>query len=173
MTRLHLTFLIVALGLAVASYASAESEPVQASEDRLIGAGYKLGNGIGFLGGDVFITPLPHLTLDLHAAYMTGFDSAFALAPAIQGHLWTGDRSTPYAGVGLQYARARVGSVTADAIGFFANVGYEWKFRSGLGLQLGGGIQVLQKAEATDGVQTVSIEGGANPNLEFGVRYRF
>jgi hypothetical protein len=173
MNRSHLSLLIGAFGLAVASVASAESEPAQPSADRLIGAGYKVGNGIGFLGGDVFITPLPHLTLDLHAAYMTGFDSAFALAPAVQGHLWTGDRSTPYAGVGLQYARAKVGSVTADAIGYFANVGYEWKFRSGLGIQLGGGVQVLQKAEATDGVQMVSIEGGTNPNLEFGLRYRF
>src|SRR4051794_1657238 len=32
-----------------------------------LGVGYKIGNGIGFLGGDLIISPIPHLALDLQA----------------------------------------------------------------------------------------------------------
>ena len=146
--------------------------PAEAPRDPILGVGYKVGNGIGFLGADVLVTPLPHVSLDVHLAYATGFDSAFAMAPAIQAHLFTG-RSTPYAAVGMQYVWARLGDVTASGTGFVANVGWEWKWTWGLGIQLGGGVQRLNEISATDGTRTVKIGGEVAPNLELGVRYRF
>jgi hypothetical protein len=151
--------------------ATATAEDV-APSDPLLGVGYKIGNGIGFLGADILVTPLPHVSLDVHVAYAPGFDSAYAMAPALQAHLFTG-RSTPYAAVGMQYVWARLGEVTASGTGFFANLGYEWKWTWGLGVQLGGGVQRLNEISATDGTRTATVGGKVAPNLEVGLRYRF
>ena len=64
-------------------------------------------------------------------------------------------------------------NITASVSGYAANVGYEWKWSSGFGILLGGGVAVLGKATATDGVNTVSISGGVHPNLELGLRFLF
>ncbi len=147
--------------------------------EKLFGIGYKLGDGIGFLGGDVIINPVPHVSIDLYGTYLPLTASngengtAYAFAPAIQGHLFAGRRSTPYAAVGLQYVHATLGDAVASGNGFFANLGYEWKSQSGFGVLLGGGVQYLQKVEATNGTTMVSIGGQLNPNLELGIRYMF
>jgi hypothetical protein len=176
-------------GLAIALLAvTSETAPARADEPAAapapvpephVGVGYKLGNGIGFYGGDVVVNPLPHLSLDLYGAYVSqdadggGTATGWALAPAVQGALFAGARSTPYVALGLQYVSLTLGGATASGTGFFVNLGYEWKWRSGLGIQLGGGIQHLSAIEATDGVTSVRTGGKTAPNIEFGVRYMF
>jgi hypothetical protein len=163
-------FAVSYVGVARAQDAPQPPPPPESPE--MVGVGYKMGKGIGFLGADVIFSPVPHFGIDIHAAWIDGFDSAYALAPALQGYLKPRG-STPYAAVGLQYVHATLGDATASGTGFFANVGYEWKWPSGLGLIVGGGVQYLEEVTATDGATTVTTGGGFNPNLEFGVRYRF
>jgi hypothetical protein len=62
---------------------------------------------------------------------------------------------------------------TSSATGEFFNAGYEWRWSSGLGILLGGGINHLCQVKATNGVETVETPGGTNPNLEVGLRYMF
>jgi hypothetical protein len=177
MRRVLLGILTLCL-FASAARADEPAPPTVAAEKRL-GVGYKLGNGIGFYGGDVVIDPLPHLSLDLYASYVSqeadggGTATGFALAPAVQGALFAGGRSTPYLAIGMQYVNLSLDGAEASGTGFFANLGYEWKWRSGLGIQLGAGIQHLNKIEASNGVTSVSTGGKTAPNLEFGVRYMF
>ncbi|MBN1611585.1 MAG: hypothetical protein JW940_33430 [Polyangiaceae bacterium] len=141
---------------------------------RSLGLGYKIGNGIGFLGGDVIIAPIDHVALDFQASYATWGDATgYGLAPALQLQLNPGPKSTPYLGVGLQYAHMTLDNVTGSGTGFFANLGYEWRSASGLGLLLGGGVQYLQEVSATDGTTTITAGGEAHVNLEVGVRYMF
>ena len=168
------------LMLCLCAGAALADEPVEQPAP-LLGVGYKLGNGIGFYGGDVVVDPLPHLSIDLYGSYVSedaGYNNGakatgFALAPAIQGYLFAGRRSTPYLAVGMQYVSLSLGSSSASGTGFFANIGYEWKFRFGLGIQLGAGIQHLSRVDASDGVSTVSLGGQTKPNIELGIRYMF
>ena len=160
--------------------ATPPTPPPTEPPSKLFGIGYKLGDGIGIFGADIVINVLPHIAIDLYAAFVpvssgtTGDDATeYAMAPAIQYELRTGQRSTPYAAVGFQYAHLTLDNVSASATGGFANIGYEWKWRSGLGIQLGGGIQYLTKADAMSSTTSVTIGGKANPNLEFGIRYMF
>lgn len=156
-----------------------ETPPAAEPAERMLGVGYKMGNGIGFFGGDVIINPAPHLSLDLYGTYVSLAASngetgtGYAVAPAIQGHLREGQQSGPYAAVGMQYVHLALGDVVGSGTGVFANLGYEWKWRGGLGIQLGGGVQYLSKVEATNGSTTVMDGGKVNPNLEFGIRYMF
>ena len=173
MRRVLWGFMVLCL---LASSAMADEPTVEA--ERRLGVGYKLGNGIGFYGGDVVVNPLPHLSVDLYGAYVSqtpqnsnATATGFALAPAIQGHLFAGWRSTPYLSIGMQYVSLGLGDATASGTGFFANLGYEWTLRSGLGIQIGAGVQHLSKITATDGLTTVVMGGDTAPNLEFGIRY--
>lgn len=143
-----------------------------------MGVGYKIGNGLGFVGGDLIIAPIPHLTLDLQANWFSmssGSSSAtgYGLAPSVQGHLFDGQVSSPYAGLGYVYATLSLDGVTASAQGVFANLGYEWRWESGLGILLGGGVGQLGAINATNGVETISSPGGTHFNLEVGLRYMF
>ena len=48
--------------------------PAQAPEESIskhVGVGYKIGNGLGFVGGDIIISPVDHLTLDLQANWFS------------------------------------------------------------------------------------------------------
>jgi hypothetical protein len=142
-----------------------------------VGAGYKIGNGLGFVGADLIVTPVEHLTFDLQANWFrvsTGDTSAngYGLAPSVQGHLFDGV-SSPYAGLGYVYATLTMDGVTASAQGVFANIGYEWRWASGLGILLGGGVGYVGKIQATNGVETITAPGGTHVNLEVGLRYMF
>jgi hypothetical protein len=196
MHRIRLVTLLAAL--AVPSFAAAEAPPPMPAPPmagppmaappmpappppvmKRLGVGYKAGNGIGFLGGDVIVNVVPHVAIDAQASYFSLATSdgqtgtGYGLAPAVHGELYVGQRSTPYAAVGLQYASLTVGSATGTGAGGFVNLGYEWKWQSGLGIQLGGGVQYLSKIEATDGNTTLMTGGKVNPNLEIGLRYMF
>lgn len=95
------------------------------------------------------------------------------MAPAIQYELFGGQRSTPYAAVGVQYVHETVGDLTLSNTGAFANLGWEWKWKFGLGVQLGGGVQYHNQQSGISGNMIYMTTGGLNANLEAGVRYMF
>lgn len=158
--------------------ALAAEAAASAPSAHLLGAGLKAGNGIGFMGADLIIMPLPRIALDLQVSYASvatdqGRAHGYGLAPALQFRIFDGNGSSPYVAVGAQYVHLALQDVQASAKGVFANAGYEWRWPSGLALLLGGGIQRLTGATATNGVETVSVPGRTGVNIEFGVRYLF
>jgi hypothetical protein len=167
--KLTRTLSLVAVLLAASKTARAE-EVVQ----RKIGVGYKLGNGIGFAGGDVILRLLPHVVVDVQASYASWGDaSGFGIAPTVQIDLKTIGH-TPYLGAGLVYAEMSNAVARADVTGLVANAGYEWRFASGLGLMAGAGVQDVGSVHAQSGAN--SLDGpdiGVHFNLEAGVRYFF
>jgi hypothetical protein len=143
-----------------------------------LGIGYKVGNGLGFLGADLIIAPVEHLAFDLQVNYFSisepqGTASGYGFAPAVQGRLYGGQRSTPYAGFGLAHISLSLDTVTASGTALFGNVGYEWRWSTGAGILLGGGLAHLGTISATDGVTTITDKGGWFPNLEAGFRFMF
>ncbi len=171
---MHTKSLLVCSALIVGSFASvqsAHSQPTSKPAPKF-GVGYKIGNGVGVIGADVIVAPVAHLSFEIQAAYLNGFDSGFSILPSVVGSLWD-QGSTPYLKVGALYVSATLGDVTASGTGGFANLGYEWKWQSGLGIQLGGGIGYIQDITAVSGNQSATIGGDVHPNLEVGLRYRF
>ena len=142
-----------------------------------LGIGYKVGNGLGFLGADMIVSPAPHVALDFQVSVFsvqtpTRSANGFGLAPMLQGFFYDPPRSSGYVSLGFLYASASLQNAHASVTGIAANLGYEWRWESGFAILLGGGVAVLQDATATDGPSTVRINGGFHPNLEFGIRYR-
>ena len=170
---------VIAMALTGGSTARAQSaESADEVASKHLGLGYKIGNGLGFVGGDIIVSPVDHLTLDLQANWFQVTSagtsaSGYGLAPAVQFHLFKGQRSSPYFALGFLYATLTLNNVTASATGEFFNAGYEWRWPSGLGILLGGGIGHLGAVRATDGINTVDSPGGTHPNLEVGLRYMF
>jgi hypothetical protein len=156
----------------------AETAPPAAAE-RKIGVGYKIGNGLGFVGADVIVAPIEHLAFDLQINYLSesegseGTATGLGFAPAVQGRLFGGQRSTPFAELGWAHVSLSLNGVSASGSALFANVGYEWRWDFGLGLILGAGVAHLGTVSATNGITTVSEAGGTFFNLETGVRYMF
>lgn len=125
------------------------------TENTMLGIGYKLGNGIGFTGADLIVNPLPNVSLDLQAGLAEG---TFGVAPAIQLHL--DPLSGPYIGAGYQYVRGN--ATVASNHGAFANVGWQFRPITNVGVLVGVGYQQLLRP---------TTEGGLN--IEAGVRYFF
>lgn len=165
---------IISLGLLVATptLASAEGAPQETASSPTFGVGYKLGNGVGFAGIDLIASPIPHLAFELQLSHLADFESGYAILPSAVGTL-RATGSTPYVKVGALYLAVSDSDVTVTGSGGFANIGYEWRFNSGLGIQLGGGVGYIQDITAVSGNTIVSIGGEAHANLELGLRYRF
>jgi hypothetical protein len=155
--------------------------------ERKFGVGYKVGNGIGFEGGDLIYRAFPHVGFDLQIGYYGSKDSlpdgspvtftGVGFAPAVHAQLRPIGH-TPYLSAGLAYMRLEASHegqlATGSATGFFTNVGYEWRFASGLGILVGGGVGDIMSlhvqegaAGATDSTNHVYF------NVEGGVRYFF
>jgi hypothetical protein len=154
------------------------SPAAEAVASKKLGVGYKIGNGLGFVGGDVIVSPIEHLSFDLQANWFRissngSSASGYGLAPAAQVHLLAGNVSSPYMALGFLYATLTREGVTASAKGFFVNLGYEWRWGSGLGILLGGGVNHLGAIHVTNGVDTLDAPGGTNVNIEVGLRYMF
>jgi hypothetical protein len=150
--------------------------------EKHLGVGYKIGNGIGFMGADVIIAPIPHLALDLQANYESatvsnGFTTqtatGYGVAPELQGRLYEGQVNTPYVGVGFVRVSLKAFDITASANGFFVNGGYEWRWDSGLGILLGAGVAHVSGVHATNGIDTIDRGGFTAFNLEVGLRFMF
>ncbi len=168
---MHRILLPSLLALSLASLASSDAHAAP-DEGPSFGVGYKVGNGVGFTSLDLLVSPIPRLTIELQAAYLPDFDSGYGVLPALVGSLKkTG--STPYVKAGAIYVTATDDQATASGTGVFANIGYEWKLDSGLGIQLGGGINYIGEITAVSGNTVVTLGGEAAPNLELGLRYRF
>jgi len=180
---IRLSVLAMVGALAYALPARAQNEPPPAPPaDRVVmkrlGAGYKIGNGLGFVGADLIISPVEHLTLDLQVNWFSASSggeraSGYGVAPSVQFHLFKGQVSSPYLGIGFLHASLSLGNATASASGAFGNVGYEWRWESGIGILLGAGVARLGTVSATNGIDTVHVPGGTHFNLEVGVRYMF
>jgi len=143
-----------------------------------LGVGYKIGNGLGFLGGDIVISPAPHIALDLQgntfsAATTSGTATGYGLAPALQIYFNQPGISTPYTSVGYVFAKLSLGNVNASASGFFIDAGYEWKWSFGMGIIVGGGVCYLGNIKATDGYTTINKDAGLIPSIEAGIRWMF
>lgn len=156
----------------------APAEEAPARPPTHLGVGYKIGNGIGFVGGDIVIGPVPHLALDLQFNYLSadassGTATGFGFAPEVILYLFDPGTHTPYLSLGYVYAAVSLENVTAAANGGFLNLGYEWKWAPGLCLQLGGGVGYLDKVSATDGTTTITRNGGVHANIEAGLRFMF
>lgn len=143
-----------------------------------LGLGYKIGNGLGFVGGDLIVSPVPHLALDLQVnsfrvSTSSGKATGYGIAPAAQWLIREPGRSTPYLSAGYLHASVTLENVNASLSGFFINAGYQWNWTSGLGILLGGGASHIGTVSATDGVTTITQKGGWFPNLEFSLRFMF
>src|SRR5436190_7943531 len=112
-----------AVALAHASPALAQKEPPPDEiASKRLGVGYKIGNGLGFVGADVIVTLVDHVTLDLQANWFSvasegSSASGYGVAPSLQLHLFKGQVSSPYLGLGYIYASASLDGVTASASG--------------------------------------------------------
>ena len=156
--------------------------------ERKLGVGYKIGNGIGFEGGDLIYRAFPHLSFDLQINYYGSKEtlpdgsavtfSGMGFAPAVHAQLRAVGH-TPYASLGLIYVRLNAShegdsSATGSGTGFFANLGYEWRFASGIGVIVGAGVNDLVSAQWTNSTASLTKTGNVVQfNLEGGVRYYF
>jgi hypothetical protein len=130
------------------------------------------------VGGDIIVSPVPHLALDLQASTFSvsspsGTARGYGLAPAVHLYLREPGVSTPYVAVGYLYGHLDLDNVTASLNGYFVNAGWEWKWTSGFAIILGGGASYFASVTATDGVTTIHEDGGVHFNLELGLRFMF
>ena len=142
------------------------------------------GNGIGLVGADLIVRAVPYVAVDLQANYlavsvdqgtgMTATASGYGFAPTLQAQLKPVGH-TPYLGLGFAYVHLSLNDVTGSASALLVNAGYEWRFASGVGVLLGGGIADIGSVHAmsADGSTMISESGGVHFNLEAGVRYYF
>jgi hypothetical protein len=147
------------------------------SSARQVGMGYKLGDGLGYWGADLILSPIPHIALDLQGSWFSEKfgASGFGVAPALQFFLIGEGRSTPYLSVGYAHFWLTFDDgVKGSGSAIFANLGYEWKWRSGLGILVGGGILYAGNVSTSDNGRTQILgEDGLKANIEAGVRYMF
>src|SRR5262250_2308135 len=122
MKKIVLVSMAAAILVARAAPALADEPP---PPHTFLGVGYKIGNGMGVIGGDVIISPIDHLTFDLQANYFAEAGAAgYGLVPMLQVHLFSGQVSSPYLGAGVLYATLSMDNVTASTTGVVANAGY-------------------------------------------------
>jgi hypothetical protein len=113
------------------------SKPDDPATNTHVGIGYKMGNGLGFLGLDTIVSPVPHIAFDIQFSVFSGSSTAgtavgIGWAPMFQLYFSDPGRSTAYLGVGWIHAEASLQNVKASVDGAAANLGYEWKWQSGL-----------------------------------------
>jgi hypothetical protein len=156
------------------------------SEVHTFGVGYKIGNGLGFAGGDLIVRAWPHVSFDLQVNYLSASDTSYGdtltlsgvgFAPGVHLQLKPVGH-TPYVSVGALYLRFSahddVNSGTGTATGFFANVGYEWRFASHIGVLVGAGISDLLTLHGdTEAASFTYKPDKVFFNIESGLRYFF
>lgn len=184
MKRLPLASLVFPLAFVVASLAGSNAARAEETDAQPFGIGYKIGNGIGVLGADAIVRAIPYVSVDLQANYLsesvnngygaTQTATGYGFAPTIQAQLKPVGH-TPYLGLGFAYVHLTLGDVTGSASALLVNAGYEWRFASGVGILVGGGIADIGSIHAmsADGSSSISESGGVHFNLEAGVRYYF
>ncbi|MDX2019491.1 MAG: hypothetical protein SF187_04570 [Deltaproteobacteria bacterium] len=163
---------VACVGLLWASAAAAAEAP------HTLGVGYKIGNGLGFLGADAVLGVGEHLSLGLQANYFSDTSelgdkyTGYGVLPFVQ-YRFRAPGSSPYLSAGPLYAHVRLNDVTAAAYGAVLNAGWEWIWSSGIAINVGAGASYLGKITATDGFTTVERGGGVAFNIEAALRYYF
>lgn len=162
-----------------APVATAESDAPPPAPSKRLGVGYKIGNGLGFFGGDIIVNVVDHLALDVQANWLSidgggdGTATGWGLGGEAQVFLKAGQVSSPFLAVGLAHAHLALHDVTGSATGYFANAGYEFRWRSGLGILLGAGVGDVPSVHASSPEATLDTSGGVYFNIEAGVRFMF
>jgi hypothetical protein len=185
MKRLPLVSLVFSFAFVLASLAAPNAARAEETDAQPFGIGYKIGNGIGVVGGDVIVRAVPYVALDLQANYLsisqseqgagtTVTASGYGFAPTVQGQLKPVGH-TPYVGLGFAYAHLTLGGTSGSVSALLVNAGYEWRWASGVGVLIGGGIQDIGSVHlvSADGSSSISEAGGVHFNLEAGLRYYF
>jgi hypothetical protein len=180
----QLSFIIVA---ALAFGALGRSARAEEIVERKLGVGYKVGNGIGFEGGDLIYRAFPHVSFELQIGYYGEKDTlpdgsgvtftGVGFAPAVHAQ-FRATGHTPYLSAGLMYMRLDAHhegeSAVGSGTGFFVNAGYEWRFASGLGILVGGGVGDVVSLHFEDSeVSASKTPNDVYFNIEGGVRYYF
>jgi hypothetical protein len=177
-----LALALVVGGWATSSPSRADTTPevqsavVEAPQrDRIVGVGFHPGNFIGPLAFDVIIRPLPHIALDLQAGYWSSEIDAhgLAVAPQLQWEFWRGWRSTPYAGLAFRYEEDWLDGMRATSKGGFLVGGWQFRWRSGLGVLLGGGVLYMTSVALNTPRAGYWSSGGWFGTYEVGARYFF
>jgi hypothetical protein len=183
MKRLSSAFLVFSIAFVLVLLGRPRAARAEETEGHPFGVGYKIGNGIGLLGADLIVREIPHVAFDLQANYLSesideGYGSTetatgYGFAPTVQLQLKSFGH-TPYVGIGFAYVHLSMGEVTGSASALLVNIGYEWRFASGVGILLGGGLADIGSINAmgADG-SSIHESGGAHFNIEAGVRYYF
>lgn len=146
---------------------SAEPEPV-------FGVGYHPGNFIGPLAFDVIVRPLRHLAVDVQAGYWSQDRvEGLGVAPQVQWEFLRGWQ-TPYAGLAFRYEEVWSGGTSAASRGGALTGGWQFRWRSGLGVLVGAGA-LYKTAVNLDVPGTIAYysSGGLSGTYEVGVRYFF
>jgi len=183
MKRLSLVSSVFSLAFVLASLAGPNAARAEETDAQPFGVGYKIGNGIGFVGGDLIVRAVPYVAFDLQANYLsvsvdqgTGTSataSGYGFAPTVQAQLKPVGH-TPYLGLGFAYVHLSLADVTGSASALLVNAGYEWRWASGVGVLVGGGIAEIGSINAmSSNGSSISESGGLHFNLEAGVRYYF
>lgn len=153
-----------------------ESAVVEAPpRDRIVGLGFHPGNFIGPLAFDVIIRPLPHIALDLQAGYWSSEIDAHGLtvAPQLQWEFWRVWRSTPYAGLAFRYEEDWLDGMRATSKGGFLVGGWQFRWRAGFGVLLGGGVLYMTSVTLNTPRAGYGSSGGWRGTYEVGARYFF
>jgi hypothetical protein len=144
-----------------------------------LGVGYHIGNGWGFVGGDVIVQVVDHLTLDLMVNRLSvdaggGQDATgWAFGGEAQLHLKEGWQPSFYLGLGISRGSLSLEDVTASGVLTFANVGYDIRLANGLGILIGCGVQHLGTVHGSSAQASIDVEGYTSFNLEAGLRFMF
>jgi hypothetical protein len=182
MKRLLLASFVFSFAFALALLAGPNAARAEETDAQPFGIGYKIGNGIGFVGGDLIVRAIPYVSLDLQANYVSvpvdqgngtiASATGYGFAPMVQGQLKPVGH-TPYLGLGFVYAHLSLGDVTGSVSALLVNAGYEWRFASGVGILLGGGIAEIGSVHAMSSTSSIDESGGLHFNIEAGLRYYF
>ncbi len=142
------------------------------------GLGYKIGNGLGFVGLDLVAAISDRISLGIQGNYLSSTTSVsetatgYGVVPFAQFRLRPAG-STPYLSAGPLYATLSLDDVQASAWGGVANLGWEWVWSSGLSVNIGAGVGYLGTIKATSGFSSIEQPGGAAFNIESALRYYF
>jgi hypothetical protein len=150
--------------------AMAEAAP----REPIVGVGYHPGNFIGPLAFDVILRPLPHIAVDLQVSPWSLDDNVHKLgiAPQLQWEFRRGWQ-TPYVGLAFRYEEVWSGAVTASSKGGFLVGGWQWRWPSGFGVLVGGGVLYMTPVALNAPRVGYWSSGGLYGTYEVGVRYFF
>jgi hypothetical protein len=143
--------------------------------DPIVGVGYHPGNFVGPLAFDAIVRPLPHLAVDVQVGGLRLENGVHGLdvAPALQWEFLRGWRSTPYAGLGFRYEEVWSDGVTATSKGGFLVGGWQFRWQSGFGLLVGGGVLYHTPVALSSPSAGYGSSGGWSGTYEVGARYFF